>query len=116
MNKNKETVCSNYYVIKNTLLFLQIIGNLTRDMVDIKSRKKPILQPLILSAYEYFINILTTEHFHLKSMILDSLKKMVRVDASSTISVIYYLSRIWNPNHVIDTLLELVSEIEPADQ
>jgi ribosomal protein S15P/S13E len=41
---------------------------------------------------------------------------LVRIDGPNSILVVYYLSRVWGPNAVIDTLFELCTEVEEDDQ
>lgn len=55
--------------------------------------------------------MLTEEHFSMKTQVLGCLKKLVKIDGPSTISVVYYLSRVWNPNNLIDVLFELCDQV-----
>jgi hypothetical protein len=84
--------------------------------VNIKDRFKPILQPLINSTYFFLVNTLGKEHIAMKQQVLSCLKKLVKIDGPNSVLVVYYLSRVWGPNAVIDMLFELCTEVEEDDQ
>jgi hypothetical protein len=41
---------------------------------------------------------------------------LAKIDGPNSISVVYYLARVWGPNAVIDVLLELCTEVKEEDQ
>lgn len=96
---------SSFHFIKIVSQFLEAIGDSLKGMTDIKRRKKPILKPLIFTIYEYLINVLRPDHLNFSGLLMSSFKKLIKIDDQNTILMIYYVSKMWNLNSAIDTLI-----------
>lgn len=110
INKTIDPIYSNFFIIKTSITLLEAIGSTIKDLKEVKRRKKPILQPLILTIYEYFLNLNSQAYSLFNTSIFTTLKRLIKIDEKNTILFIYYLSRVLNFDGVIDVFIELLQQ------